>query len=56
MATIGRSRAVAYMFNRVQLSGYLAWLAWLGLHLIALMGFRNRVNVLRQLGVELLHL
>ena len=46
MATIGRSRAVAWIFNRVQLTGYLAWLAWLGLHLIALMGFRNRVNVL----------
>ena len=46
MATIGRSRAVAWLFNRVQLSGYLAWLSWLGLHLIALMGFRNRINVL----------
>lgn len=46
MATIGRSRAVAWLFNRVQVSGYLAWLSWLGLHLIALMGFRNRVNVL----------
>ena len=46
MATIGRSRAVAWLFNRIQLSGYLAWLSWLGLHLIALMGFRNRVNVL----------
>jgi NADH dehydrogenase len=45
MATIGRSRAVAWIFNRVQLSGYLAWLSWLGLHLIALLGFRNRINV-----------
>lgn len=45
MATIGRSRAVAWIYNRVQLTGYLAWLSWLGLHLIALMGFRNRINV-----------
>ncbi len=45
MATIGRKRAVAYLFNRVMLSGYLAWLGWLGLHLITLMGFRNRLNV-----------
>jgi NADH:ubiquinone reductase (H+-translocating) len=45
MATIGRSRAVAWIFNRIQLSGYLAWLAWLFLHLIALMGFRNRLSV-----------
>jgi NADH:ubiquinone reductase (H+-translocating) len=45
MATIGRSRAVAWIYNRIQLNGYLAWLSWLGLHLIALMGFRNRLNV-----------
>lgn len=45
MATIGRSHAVAWIFNRVQISGYLAWLAWLGLHLVTLLGFRNRVSV-----------
>ncbi len=45
MATIGRRRAVAWIFNRIQLTGYLAWIAWLGLHLISLMGFRNRLNV-----------
>ncbi len=45
MATIGRSRAVAYVFNRVQLTGFIAWISWLGLHLITLMGFRNRVSV-----------
>jgi NADH dehydrogenase len=45
MATIGRSRAVAWIYNRIQLSGYLAWVSWLGLHLIALLGFRNRLNV-----------
>jgi NADH dehydrogenase len=45
MATIGRSRAVAWIFYRIQLTGFIAWLAWLGLHLIMLMGFRNRLNV-----------
>lgn len=45
MATIGRSRAVAWIFYRVQLSGYIAWLAWLWLHLVTLLGFRNRVSV-----------
>ena len=42
MATIGRSRAVAWIFNNVELTGYVAWLA---LHLITLLGFRNRLNV-----------
>lgn len=45
MATIGRRRAVAWPFYRVQLTGYFAWIAWLALHLVTLMGFRNRVNV-----------
>lgn len=44
LATIGRSAAVAQI-GRVHLSGLLAWLAWLGLHLVLLMGFRNRVAV-----------
>jgi NADH dehydrogenase len=45
LATIGRSAAVADL-GRVRLSGLLAWLAWLGLHLLFLVGFRNRVLVL----------
>ncbi|HRF95550.1 MAG TPA: NAD(P)/FAD-dependent oxidoreductase [Aggregatilineales bacterium] len=45
MATIGRRRAVAYPFNKVQLSGFFAWVTWLFLHLIWLMGFRNRITV-----------
>ncbi len=44
MATIGRSRAVAWVFKRFKLTGFLAWLAWLGLHLLELMGFRNRIQ------------
>jgi NADH dehydrogenase len=46
MATIGRSRAVAWLYNRIPLSGYLAWLVWLVFHLMTLLGFRNRAVVL----------
>lgn len=45
MATIGRSRAVAWIYYKLPLTGFAAWVAWLGLHLITLMGFRNRLNV-----------
>jgi len=47
LATIGRTAAVA-QFGRVHLSGAIAWLAWLGLHLAFLIGFRNRALVLLQ--------
>ncbi len=45
MATIGRSKAVA-MVGRFKFSGYFAWLTWLGVHLLFLVGFRNRLSVL----------
>ncbi len=50
MATIGRHVAVAE-FPRSwlgirRLDGFVGWLAWLGLHLLYLIGFRNRANVL----------
>jgi NADH:ubiquinone reductase (H+-translocating) len=45
MATIGRSRAVAQV-GKLQLSGLLAWLAWLIVHIFYLIDFRNRVVVL----------
>jgi NADH dehydrogenase len=47
MATIGRAAAVA-VIGRVQLSGLSAWVAWLLVHIISLIGFRNRVLVLLQ--------
>ncbi len=47
MATVGRSAAVAVM-GKLKLSGYPAWLAWLFVHLIFLVGFRNRTAVLFQ--------
>jgi NADH dehydrogenase len=45
MATIGRSRAVAELPLGIKLRGFPAWLAWLGLHLVMLAGFRNRISV-----------
>lgn len=45
LATIGRHAAIAD-FGRFTLSGYLAWLAWLGIHILFLIGFRNRLQVL----------
>ena len=46
MATIGRHDAVAEFPNGRRLSGPIGWLAWLGLHIVYLIGFRNRANVL----------
>lgn len=46
MATIGRHDAVAQLPGGIRLSGPLGWFAWLVLHLVMLIGFRNRANVL----------
>jgi NADH dehydrogenase len=45
MATLGRSAAIAQI-RRLSLSGYPAWLAWLFVHLLFLIGFRNRLVVM----------
>ncbi len=45
MATIGRHDAVTELANGWRFSGPIGWLAWLGLHLVYLMGFRNRIKV-----------
>jgi NADH:ubiquinone reductase (H+-translocating) len=45
LATIGRSRAVAD-FGRIRAAGRLAWWLWLGIHIMYLIGFRNRISVL----------
>jgi NADH dehydrogenase len=47
LATIGRAAAVAD-FGKIHISGYLAWLAWLFVHILFLIGFRNRVIVFIQ--------
>jgi NADH dehydrogenase len=44
MATVGKSRAVAEV-GPFHISGFLAWLAWLILHITVLIGFRNRISV-----------
>jgi NADH dehydrogenase len=46
MATIGRRAAIAELPGHVRLHGTLAWLAWLGLHILYLAGVRNRASVL----------
>jgi NADH:ubiquinone reductase (H+-translocating) len=50
MATIGRRSAVVQLRGGLRLRGTLAWLAWLGLHLIYLLGNRNRVVTLFNLA------
>ena len=45
MATIGRTAAVAFI-GKLRFSGFLAWLSWLFVHLIFLIGFRNKLAVL----------
>jgi NADH dehydrogenase len=45
LATIGRRAAVAD-FGRLKLSGFPAWIAWLGIHILFLIGFRNRFVVM----------
>jgi NADH dehydrogenase len=46
MATIGRRAAVAELPFGIRFDGTLGWLSWLGLHLVFLVGFRNRAVVL----------
>lgn len=46
MATIGRNAAVVELPSGFRLAGFVGWVAWLALHLVMLIGFRNRANVL----------
>jgi NADH dehydrogenase len=47
MATIGRNKAIVEA-GRFKLTGFIAWLAWLFVHIISLIGFRNRLWVLTE--------
>ena len=47
LATIGRAAAVAE-FGKVHISGFIAWLAWLFIHILFLIGFQNRMLVFIQ--------
>lgn len=47
LATIGRSKAVADL-GKLHFSGYFAWLTWLFVHVLFLVGFRNRLMVMTE--------
>lgn len=47
LATIGRAAAVA-QFGKIHISGFVAWLSWLFVHILFLIGFRNRLLVFIQ--------
>ena len=47
LATIGRAAAVAHV-GPLKLSGFIAWIAWLTIHIFFLIGFRNRLLVITQ--------
>jgi NADH dehydrogenase len=47
LATIGRSAAIA-QFGKIHISGFLAWLSWLFVHILFLIGFQNRLLVFIQ--------
>jgi NADH dehydrogenase len=47
LATIGRHKAVA-RFGSINVTGYVAWLMWLFVHVLYLAGFRNRLSVILQ--------
>lgn len=47
MATIGKNRAIAQS-GKLKLTGYIAWLAWLFVHVFYLIDFKNRISVMSQ--------
>jgi NADH:ubiquinone reductase (H+-translocating) len=51
LATIGRSYAIAD-FGFARVSGFIAWVLWLGVHILYLIGFRNRLLVMVQWAYE----
>jgi NADH dehydrogenase len=51
MATIGRAKAVAEVAG-LKFHGLIAWLAWLFVHLILLVGFNNRILVFMSWGIS----
>jgi NADH:ubiquinone reductase (H+-translocating) len=51
MATVSRFHAVASVGSRIQLAGFIAWLMWLAVHIVYLIGFKNRVTTLMHWAV-----
>ncbi|MGB3182528.1 MAG: NAD(P)/FAD-dependent oxidoreductase [Cyclobacteriaceae bacterium] len=45
MATVGRNKAVADLPGKTHLGGFIAWLIWMFIHLISIIGFRNKLIV-----------
>lgn len=45
MATVGRNKAVADLPGKMHLGGFVAWLIWMFIHLISIIGFRNKLVV-----------
>jgi NADH dehydrogenase len=54
LATIGRRSAVVQLPYHVRIRGTLAWFAWLGLHIVTLLGNRNRISALINLSYRYL--
>jgi NADH dehydrogenase len=54
MATIGRKDAVVQLPSGLKMTGPLAWIAWVGLHIVTLTGQRNRLATLANLSVRYL--
>jgi NADH dehydrogenase len=54
LATIGRSAAVAQISHVPKLTGFIAWVIWLFVHIISLLGNRNRITTLVNLAVRYL--
>ncbi len=52
MATIGRSDAVVELPFGLRLKGFIAWMAWLALHIVTLVGNRNRLSTLLNLSIR----
>jgi NADH dehydrogenase len=53
MATISRFKAVA-MIGKFRLTGFIAWLMWLGVHLVYITGFKNRITAVLHWAVSFL--
>jgi NADH dehydrogenase len=52
MATIGRADAVVQLSNGLKLKGLIAWLGWIALHIMFLLGSRNRIQTLINLSIR----
>ncbi|MDA0179429.1 NAD(P)/FAD-dependent oxidoreductase [Solirubrobacter phytolaccae] len=54
LATLGRARAIAELPPGLRVSGFIAWVLWLAIHLWYLVGFQNRVLVFTRWGFSFL--